>query len=147
VTSDSYIGVASEDGPNGTEVAKQILVFPAELRGLAEGSVLLDAPAGAASHGRMTNGSVSMQPVAQPHSRMTNGVLQQGSATTLVVRYQDGTRTVSVPADVSVTKVEAGNVAIEPGGIAYAVTAKQPNGELATSSIFLVSSPAPQTKN
>lgn len=147
VTSDSYIGVASEEGPNGTEVAKQILVFPAELRGLAEGSVLLDAPAGAASRGRMTNGSVSKQPGAQPHSRMTNGVLQQGSATTLVVRYQDGTRTVSVPAGVSVTKVEAGNVAIEPGGIAYAVTVKQPNGELATSNIFLVSAPAPQTKN
>jgi pimeloyl-ACP methyl ester carboxylesterase len=147
VTSDSYIGVASENGPNGTEVAKQILVFPAELRGLGEGSVLLDAPAGAASHSRMTNGAVSKQPVAQPHSRMTNGVLQQGSATTLVVRYQDGTRTVSVPAGVSVTKVEAGNVAIEPGGIAYAVTAKQPNGELATSNIFLVSAPAPQTKN
>jgi pimeloyl-ACP methyl ester carboxylesterase len=147
VTSDSYIGVASEDGPNGTEIAKQIIVFPAELRGAAEGSVLLDAPAGAASHSRMTNGAVSKQPVAQPHSRMTNGVLQQGSATTLVVRYQDGTRTVSVPAGVSVTKVEAGNVAIEPGGIAYAVTVKQPNGELATSNIFLVSPPAPQTKN
>jgi len=78
---------------------------------------------------------------------MTNGVLQQGSGTTLVVRYQDGTRTVSVPADVSVTKVEAGKVAIEPGGIAYAVTVKKPNGELSTSSIFLVSAPAPQTKN
>jgi hypothetical protein len=147
VTSDSYIGVASEEGPNGTEVAKQILIFPVELRGLGEGSVLLDAPAGAASHSRMTNGSVSRQPVAQPHSRMTNGVLQQGSGSTLVVRYQDSTRTVSVPADVPVTKVEAGTVAIEPGGIAYAVTVKKPNGELATSSIFLVSAPTPQTKN
>ncbi len=148
VTSDSYIGVASEEGPNGTEIAKQIIVFPAELRGAAEGSVLLDAPAGAASHNsRMTNGSVSRQPVVQPRSRMTNGVLQQGSRTTLVVRYQDGTRTVSVPGDVSVTKVEAGTVTIEPGGIAYAVTVKKPNGELATSSILLVSAPAPQARN
>jgi hypothetical protein len=148
VTSDSYIGVASEEEPNGTEIAKQIIVFPAELRGAAEGSVSLDAPAGAPSHNsRMTNGSVSRQPVVQPRSRMTNGVLQQGSRTTLVVRYQDGTRTVSVPADVSVTKVEAGTVAIEPGGIAYAVTVKKPNGELATSSILVVSAPAPQAKN
>jgi len=146
VTSDSYIGVASEEGPDGTEVAKQIIVFPPELRGAAEGSVLLDAPSGAASHSRMTNGSVSVQPAAQPRSRMTNGVLQQGSATSLVVRYQDGTRTISVPAGVPVTKVEAGAVAIEPGGIAYAVTVKQPNGELATSSILVVSAPVPQTK-
>jgi len=147
VTSDSYIGVASEEGPDGAEVAKQIIVFPAELRGAAEGSVLLDAPAGAARPGRMTNGSVSKQPIAQSRSRMTNGVLQQGGGTTLVVRYQDGDRTISVPADVPVTKVEAGSVAIEAGAIAYAVTVQQPNGELATSSIFVISAPAPKTTN
>jgi pimeloyl-ACP methyl ester carboxylesterase len=147
VTSDSYIGVASEEGPDGTEVAKQIIVFPAELRGAAEGSVLLDAPAGAARPSRMSNGTVSTQPVAQSRSRMTNGVLKNGSGTTLVVSYQDGHRTISVPADVPVTKVEAGSVAVEAGGIAYAVTVRQPNGELATSSIFVVSAPAPQAKN
>jgi len=147
VTSDSYIGVASEEGPDGTEVAKQIIVFPAELRGAAEGSVLLDAPAGEPRRSRMTNGSVSKQPVGQSRSRMTNGVLQKGGGTTLVVSYQDGSRTVSLPPGVPVTKVEAGSVAVEAGGIAYAVTAKQPNGELATSSIFVVSAPAPQTTN
>jgi len=78
---------------------------------------------------------------------MTNGVLQKGSGTTLVVRYQDGDRTISVPADVPVTKVEAGSVAVEAGAIAYAVTVQQPNGELATSSIFVVAGPAPQAKN
>jgi pimeloyl-ACP methyl ester carboxylesterase len=145
VTSDSYVGVASEEGPDGTEVAKQILVFPPELRGAAEGSVLLDAPAGPAKPSRMTNGSVSGRPVAQSRSRMTNGVLQKGGGTTLVVRYQDGARTISVPAGVPVTRVEAGSVAVEPGGIAYAVTVKQSDGELATSSIFVVSAPAPQT--
>jgi pimeloyl-ACP methyl ester carboxylesterase len=147
VTPDSYIGVASEEGPDGTEVAKQILIFPAELRGAAEGSVLLDAPADAARRSRMTNGSVSGQPTAQSRSRMTNGVLQKGGGTTLVLRYQDGSRTISVPAGVPVTKVEAGSVAVEPGGIAYAVTVKQATGELATSSIFVVSGPAPQTTN
>ena len=147
VTSDSYIGVASEEEPDGTEVAKQIIVFPAELRGAAEGSVLLDAPAGAARPSRMSNGTVSRQPVSQPRSRMTNGVLKNGSGTTLVVSYQDGHRTISVPADVPVTKVEAGSVPVEAGGIAYAVTVHQPNGELATSSIFVVSAPAPQAKN
>ena len=95
----------------------------------------------------MSNGTVSRPPVAQARSRMTNGVLQKGSGTTLVVRYQDGDRTISVPADVPVTKVEAGSVAVETGGIAYAVTVQQPNGELATSSIFVISAPAPKTTN
>jgi hypothetical protein len=90
----------------------------------------------------MSNGTVSTQPVAQSRSRMTNGVLQNGGGTTLVVSYQDGNRTISVPADVPVTKVEAGSVALEAGDIAYAVTVHQPNGELATSSIFVVSAPA-----
>jgi pimeloyl-ACP methyl ester carboxylesterase len=144
VTSDSYIGVASEERPDGTEVAKQILIFPAELRGAAEGSVLLDAPADAPRRSRMTNGSVSGQPVGQSRSRMTNGVLKKSAGTTLVVRYQDGSRTISIPAGVPVTKVEAGSVAVETGGIAYAVTVKQPTGELATSSIFVVSAPTTQ---
>ena len=147
VTSDSYVGVASEEWPDGTEVAKQIIVFPPELRGAAEGSVLLDAPAGAAKPGRMTNGSVSKRSTVPSRSRMTNGVLQKGSNTTLVVRYQDGYRTISVPADVPVTKVEAGSVAVEAGGTAYALTVQQPNRELATSNIFVISAPAPKTTN
>lgn len=142
VNSDSYVGVASAEVPDGTEVAKQIIVFPPELRGAAEGSVLLDAPPGAAKPGRMTNGSVS-----ESRSRMTNGVLKKGDSTTLVVRYQEGDRKISVPADVPVTTVEAGNVAVEAGGIAYVVTVKQPNGELATSSIFVIAPPAPRITN
>src|SRR5450432_2809192 len=58
VTSNSYVGVASVQQADGTELAKQVIIFPKELRGAAEGSVLLDAP-GAATHNRMTNGSVS----------------------------------------------------------------------------------------
>lgn len=147
VTPDSYVGVASQEQPDGTEVAKQIIVFPAELRGAAEGSALLDAPAGAAPN-RMSNGTASIQPAAQ--SRMTNGVLRSGGSgggTTLVVSYQDGNRTISVPGDVPVTKVEAGSVTLEAGDIAYAVTTRQPNGQLATGSIFVVSAAASQTRN
>ena len=80
---------------DGTELAKQVIIFPKELRGAAEGSVLLDAP-GATTHNRMTNGSVSRPAVS--HSRMTNGTVQKGSGTTLVVQYQDGSQTISVPA-------------------------------------------------
>ena len=144
VTSDSYVGVASEKQPNGTEVAKQILIFPAELRGAAEGSVLMDPPPGAAAPSRMTNGTVSRPAAARPQSRMTNGVVQKGSATTLVVRYQDGSQTVSVPPNVPVTLVAAGEVTLEAGDAVYAVTVQQANGKLATSKIFVISGPPPK---
>src|SRR5579863_708810 len=85
VTSTSYVGVASTEQADGKEIAKQIIIFPAELSGAAEGSVLTDPP-GATTHSRMTNGSVSRPAVS--HSRMTNGTVQKGSGTTLVVQYQ-----------------------------------------------------------
>src|SRR5882724_2298501 len=97
VTASSYVGVASTEQADGKQVAKQVFIFPAELSGAAEGSVLTDPP-GATTHSRMTNGSVSRPAVS--HSRMTNGTVQKGSATTLVVRYQDGSQTISVPANV-----------------------------------------------
>ena len=44
VTSASYVGVASTEQADGKEVAKEIIIFPAELSGTAEGSVLTDPP-------------------------------------------------------------------------------------------------------
>src|SRR5580698_7530738 len=71
-----YIGVASTEQADGKQVAKQIFIFPVELRGAAEGSVLTDPP-GAISHSRMTNGTVSRP----SHSRMTNGTVQKSGGT------------------------------------------------------------------
>jgi len=102
VTSNSYVGVASVQQADGSELAKQVIIFPKELRGAAEGSVLLDAP-GATTHNRMTNGSVSKPAVSR--SRMTNGTVQKGASSTLVVQYQDGSQTISIPAGVQVVLV------------------------------------------
>jgi hypothetical protein len=134
VTSSSYVGVASTEQPDGREVAKQIIIFPPELSGAAEGSVLTDPP-GATTHSRMTNGSVSRP--ALPHSRMTNGTVQKGSGANLVVQYQDGSKTVSLPASVPVTKVAPEHVTFATGDIVYAATEKLPNGTLVTDKIFL----------
>jgi hypothetical protein len=139
-------GCCVGEAANGTEVAKQILIFPAELRGLGQGSVLLDPQPRAATPSRMTNGTVSRPAAAQSQSRMTNGVVQKGS-TVLVVRYQDGSQTISVPANVPVTQVAAGEVTLEAGDAVYAVTVQQPNGKLATNKIFLISGPAPKKTN
>jgi|SRR5579859_3195282 len=127
-----YIGVASTEQADGKQVAKQIFVFPAELRGAAEGSVLTDPP-GATTHSRMTNGTVSRS--SGSHSRMTNGTVQK-SGTTLVVNYQDGSQTISVPPGVPVTEVAPQKVTFSAGDVVYATTQKRPDGTLETDKIF-----------
>ena len=126
-----YIGVASTEQADGKQVAKQIFIFPPELRGAAEGSVLTDPP-GATSHSRMTNGTVSRP----SHSRMTNGTVQKSGGTTLVVNYQDGSQTISVPPNVPVTEVAPQQVTFSPGDVIYATTEKLPDGTLVTDKIF-----------
>jgi hypothetical protein len=133
VTSSSYVGVPSVQQADGTELAKQVIIFPKELRGAAEGSVQTDAP-GATTHSRMTNGSVS-KPAAS-HSRMTNGSVEKGGGSTLVVRYQDGSETISLPAGVPVTLVAKTTVTLGVGDTIYAPTEKLPDGKLTTNKVF-----------
>jgi len=135
VTSNSYVGVASVQQADGTELAKQVIIFPKELRGAAEGSVLLDAP-GATAHSRMTNGSVSKPAVS--HSRMTNGTVQKGDSSTLVVRYQDGSQTISIPSGVPVVMVAKEPVTVSAGDTVYAATEKLPDGTLTTNKILQI---------
>jgi hypothetical protein len=139
VTSASYVGVASTEQADGKEVAKQIIIFPAELSGAAEGSVLTDPP-GATTHSRMTNGSISRP--AESHSRMTNGTVQKGGGTTLIVQYQDGSKTISVLANVPVVKVAPEQVTLAVGDVIYATTEKMPNGALVTDKILLIAAAA-----
>jgi len=135
VTSNAYVGVASVQQADGTELAKQVIIFPKELRGAAEGSVLTDAP-GATAHSRMTNGSVSKPAVS--HSRMTNGTVQKGDSSTLVVRYQDGSRTISIPSGVPVVLVAKEPVTVSAGDTVYAATEKLPDGTLTTNKILQI---------
>jgi len=141
ITDNDYIGVASTELPDGTQVAKQIFIFPPELRGAVEGSVVMDAQPGAATQSRMTNGSVSLRRPGESHSRMTNGVVQKGSGTTLVVHYQDGARTISVPANVAVVRIVPGEVRLAAGETAYAKTDKQADGTLTTHMILVIGGP------
>jgi hypothetical protein len=139
VSSNSYVGVASVQQADGTELAKQVIIFPKELRGAAEGSVLTDAP-GATAHSRMTNGSVSKPAVS--HSRMTNGTVQKGDSSTLVVRYQDGSQTISIPSGVPVVMVAKEPVTVSAGDFVYAATEKLPDGTLTTNKILQIAAAA-----
>ena len=137
VTSTSFVGVTSVKQADGTELAKQVNIFPAELRGIGEGSNMLPAAPGSISQSRMTNGSVSKS--AAPASRMTNGTVQKrGGGTTLVVQYQNGAQTVSVPKDVEVTETKLIKETIKPGDTVNVVTEKQKDGTLTTTKVYLV---------
>jgi hypothetical protein len=68
---------------------------------------------------------------------MTNGTVQKGSSTTLVVRYQDGSQTISVPPNVPVTEVAPEKVTLSEGDTVYAATEKRPDGTVVTDKIFL----------
>jgi quinol monooxygenase YgiN len=141
ITDNDYVGVASTQAADGKEVAKQIFVFPSEFRGAVEGSVLLDPQPGSAAQSRMTNGSVSVRHAAESPSRMTNGVVQKGRGATMVVRYQGGEQTISVPANVPVVRVVPGEVQLAGGETAYAKTDKQADGTLTTHQILVIGGP------
>lgn len=135
--STSFVGVTSVKQADGTELAKQINIFPAELRGIGEGSNMLPAASGGVSQSRMTNGSVSTG--AASGSRMTNGTVQkQSGGTTLMVHYQDGAQTISVPANVEVTETVLTKEKLKPGDTVNVVTEKQKDGTLVTSQVYLV---------
>jgi hypothetical protein len=134
ITPKSYVGIPSVGQPNGTQLAKLVLIFPPELKGAAEGSVVTDPAPNQATHSRMTNGSVSSP--AESHSRMTNGTVQAGGAS-LTVTYQGGAQTILVPPDVPVMKVAPdSSVTLGAGDTVYLPTDKQADGSLTTNKIF-----------
>src|SRR6266446_2809968 len=141
VTSSAYVGVTSVKQANGMELAKHIMIFPAELRGAAEGSFMMDAAPDAPTHNRMTNGSVGRPPAST--SRMTNGTVRKGGGTTLVVHYQDGAQTISVPPNVPVTEAAPVKMTLTQGDTIYVATTRQPDGPLTTDKILFIAGTEP----
>jgi hypothetical protein len=66
---------------------------------------------------------------------MTNGTVQKSGAT-LVVNYQDGSQTITIPPGVPVTLVAPQEVTFNPGDVVYAATQKLPDGTVQTDKIF-----------
>src|SRR5713101_8407551 len=141
VTSSTYVGITSVRQANGMELAKHIMIFPMELRGAAEGSFMMDAAPDATTHSRMTNGSVARPPTS--NSRMTNGTVRKGGGTTLVVHYQDGGQTLSVPPNVPVTEAAPVKMTLTQGDTIYVATTKQPNGLLTSDKILFIARAEP----
>lgn len=100
VTPNTFVGITSVKQPDGSERATEIHTFPEELRGVGEGSRMMQPPAGGGGSARMTNGAVS-----QSQSRMTNGSVTTKGGTRYTVQYAGGSQTIEVPADVKVTSI------------------------------------------
>src|SRR5882724_9087108 len=135
VNSESFVGVTSVKQPDGSERATNINIFPEELRGVGEGSYLMNPnPAQSASSSRMTNGTV-----AGPASRMTNGTVSTKSgASTLSVQYSGGMQTISVPPDVSVTALTPTSDKLKPGENVFVLAKTQKDGSFITTSIVSI---------
>jgi len=141
VNSKSFVGVTSLKQPDGSERATEINIFPEELRGIGEGSYLMNPDqAKSARSSRMTNGTVSGVAAAKgtaPKSRMTNGTVSAKSgASTLSVQYSGGVETISVPPDVRVTALTPTVDKLEQGENVFVLAKKQRDGSLITTSII-----------
>ena len=108
----SFIGATTVPGPDGSNNAIEVHVFPEDMRGTGEGSRPFDL---------------------RPNSTMTNATVAETVAGndghTLLVKYKDGEKKVLVSPDTPVvTYVPAEKSELKPGAKIIAFIKKQPDG-------------------
>jgi hypothetical protein len=134
VKSTSFIGVTTQKQADGSDQATEIHIFPEELRGLGEGSFMMDTQTG--TGGRMTNGAASRMTNGAA-SRMSNGDVQKADGSSLVIQYQGKSRTVKVPANTPVTAYTVTNKKLSAGVKVVALAKKDASGNYSTSKILI----------
>ena len=108
----SFVGATTVPGPDGSQNAVEVHVFPEEMRGTGEGSRPFDL---------------------RPNSTMTNATVAESVAGndghTLLVKYKDGEKKVVVSPDTPVvTYVPANRSELKPGAKIIAFFKKLPDG-------------------
>src|ERR1700692_4864488 len=115
----SFIGTTTVPGPDGSQNAVEVHVFPEDMRGTGEGSRPYDL---------------------RPNSTMTNATVAQTVAgndgQTLMIKYKDGEKKVVVSPDTPVvTYVPADKSELKPGAKVIAFVKKLPDGMFETNRI------------
>jgi hypothetical protein len=115
----SFIGTTTVPGPDGMPTAVEVHVFPEDMRGTGEGSRPYDL---------------------RPNSTMTNATVAESvvgnDGHTLLVKYKDGEKKVSVPAETPVvTYVPADKSDLKAGAKVIAFTKKLPDGSFETNRV------------
>jgi len=107
----SFIGTTTVPGPDGSQSAVEVHVFPENMRGTGEGSRPYDL---------------------RPNSTMTNATVAETVAGTdgeiILVKYKDGEKKVLVPADTPIVSFVAGDRSeLKPGAriIIFSATRKE----------------------
>ena len=115
----SFIGTTTVPGPDGSQDAVEVHVFPEDMRGTGEGSRPYDL---------------------RPNSTMTNATVAQTVAGndghTLMIKYKDGEKKVVVSPDTPVvTYVPADKSDLKAGAKVIAFTKKLPDGTFETNRV------------
>lgn len=115
----SFVGTTTVPGPDGSQNAVEVHVFPESMRGTGEGSRPWDL---------------------RPNSTMTNATVSESvvgnDGHTLLVKYKDGEKKVVVSDETPVvTYVPGGKDDIKPGAKVIAFVSKLPDGSFETSRI------------
>jgi hypothetical protein len=115
----SFLGATTVPGPDGTNNAVEVHVFPEAMRGTGEGSRPYDL---------------------RPNSTMTNATVDQSvvgnDGHTLMVKYKDGEKKVLVSPDTPVvTYVPADKSDLKPGAKMIAFVKQLPDGSFETNRI------------
>jgi hypothetical protein len=115
----SFVGATTVPGPDGSQNAVEVHVFPEDMRGTGEGSRPYDL---------------------RPNSSMTNATVAESVAGndghTLLVKYKDGEKKVVVGADTPVvTYVPAGKSDLKAGAKIIAFMKKLPDGSFETNRV------------
>jgi hypothetical protein len=115
----SFIGTTTVPGPNGSQNAVEVHVFPENMRGTGEGSRPYDL---------------------RPNSTMTNATVAETVAgndgQNLVIKYKDGEKKVVVGPDTPVvTYVPADRSELKPGAKIIAFVKQLPDGSFETNRI------------
>ena len=117
----SYVGAASEVGPDGQLQAIEVLVFPEAARGAGEGHRDWDLKPGS----QMTNATVA-------------AAAQGASGRDVELTYKDGSKKVHVPAGVPVvTFVPAERADLKPGAPVFLTVTKNADGSLSAARVVV----------
>ena len=114
IKQNSFVGVTAMPQPDGSLNAVEVHIFPESMRGTGEGHYPWDL---------------------QPQSTMTNSNVEQVVSAvdgrTLPLKYKDGEKKITVPANAPiVTYVPGDKSDIRPGAKVFIVAAKQADGTL-----------------
>jgi hypothetical protein len=114
IKQNSFVGVTAMPQPDGSLSAVEVHIFPESMRGTGEGHYPWDL---------------------QPQSTMTNAnveeIVSAVDGRTLTLKYKDGEKKITVPANAPIVTYVAGDKSdIKPGAKVFIVAVKQADGTL-----------------